>query len=317
MTAVGLPGEHLGLRIDRAWHVVAAKLAVTPLVASPALHDQLLLKLETWQPTGSFKVRGALAALAQATNTQGTVTASTGNHALGIAYAADRLGVPATVVVPASASPAKLGALRRFPATVVVHGDSYEAAEQHAQALARQGLCYLSPSNDPDVIAGQATVGIELLSQLCGSFTVVCGVGGGGLAAGLGLAASRAGRMTVIGVEAAASPAVSTAIRAGKVVPVEVGQTLADGLAGNLEPGSVTVDLIRDHVDSLVSVTEEEIANGIRYLAREHGLISEGAGAAPVAAILAGKIPISGRTVAVISGRNIAPSLLAQVLLNG
>jgi threonine dehydratase len=302
-------------RLDRAWEIVAAALPATPLVASPALGDGLLLKLETFQPTGSFKVRGALAALSEAGTSHGVVTASTGNHALGVAYAAYRLGIPATVVVPASASPAKLATLRRFPATVMVHGDSYEQAELHARSLARNGLRYLSASSAPGVIAGQATAGIELLTQLPGTFTVACGVGGGGLAAGLGLAASRTSRMTIIGVEAAASPAMSTALRAGQVTRVEVRNTLADGLAGNLEPGSITVDLIRQHVRSLVSVTEEEIANGIRYLAREHGLIAEGAGAVPVAAVLAGKIPVSGQTVAVLTGRNIAAQTLAHVLL--
>lgn len=311
------PGWPAEVGFERAWRVVSAQLAATPLVASPLLGDGVSIKLETWQPTGSFKVRGALAALSQVGESPGIVTASTGNHALGIAFAADRLGVRATVVVPASASPAKLEALRRFPANVIVHGDSYEAAEQHARALAETGLRYLSAYNDPDVIAGQATIGTELLSQLQGSITVVCSVGAGGLAAGLGLAASRSGRMTVIGVEAAASPAVSTAVRAGHVVGIEVGHTLADGLAGNLEPGSITVDLIRQHVHSLISVTDEQIAAGMRYLAREHGLIAEGAGAAPVAAILAGEVPLSGQAVAVISGRNIAPQTLAQVLLGG
>jgi threonine dehydratase len=198
-----------------------------------------------------------------------------------------------------------------------VHGDSYEDAEQHAVSLAGNGLRYLSASGDPRVIAGQATIGSELLTQLTGAFTVVCGVGGGGLASGLGLAASRAGAMTVIGVEAAASPAMSTALRAGKVIPVKVGDTLADGLAGNLEPGTVTVGLIRKHLDGLVPVTEEQIADAICYLAREHGLIAEGAGAAPVAAMLAGTVPVAGQTVAVISGRNITLQALAQVLQAG
>ncbi len=316
MTIAGITGERWGPRLDRAWQVITAHLAVTPLMASPALGDGLMLKLETWQPTGSFKVRGALAALSVGGNTRGVVTASTGNHALGVAWAACRLGLPATVVVPASASPAKLAALRQFPATVVAHGDSYEHAEQHARSLAEDGLRYLSASSDPDVIAGQATVSTELLAQLSGNITVACGVGGGGLASGLGLAATRSGRMTIIGVEAAASPAMSAALRAGQVTTVDVGHTLADGLAGNLESGSVTVDLVREHVHSLVSVTEEQIATGIRYLAREHGVIAEGAGAAPVAAILAGQISISGQTVAIISGRNIAAQTLAEVLLN-
>ena len=278
MTIAGPAGERWAPRLDRAQEVIAAHLAATPLVASPALGDGLLLKLETWQPTGLFKLRGALAALSAAGNTRGVVTASTGNHALGVAWAARRLGVPATVVVPASASPAKLAALRQVPATVISHGDSYEHAEQHARSLAEDGLRYLSACSDPDVIAGEATAGTELLAQLPGTITVACGVGGGGLASGLALAASRSRRTTIIGVEAAASPAMSAAISAGQVTPVQVRPTLADGLAGNLEPGSRTVDLIQEHVHSLVSVTEEQIASGIRYLAREHGLIAEGAG---------------------------------------
>ena len=301
-------------RLDRARDVIAAALPPTPLIASPGLGQGVHLKLESFQPTGAFKVRGALAALSAAGSGRQVVTASTGNHALGVAWAAHRLGVPATIVVPASASPAKLAALQQLPATVIVHGDSYDDAEQHALSLAGNGLRYLSASGDPDVIAGQATIGAELLTQLSGTFTVVCGVGGGGLASGLGLAASRAGTMTVLGVEAAVSPAMSTALRAGKVIPVEVGDTLADGLAGNLEPGTVTVDLIREHLAGLVAVTEKQIAGAIRYLAREHGLIAEGSGAAPIAAILAGTIPAADQTVAIISGRNISLRTLAQVL---
>jgi hypothetical protein len=180
------------------------------------------------------------------------VTASTGNHALAVAWAARRLAHRATVVVPASTSPVKLAALRQFPAIVIVHGHSYEHAEQHAGSLAEDGPRYLSASCDPDLIA------------LPGRITLACGVGGGGLAFGLGLAATRSGRMTIIEVEAAASPAMSTALRTGQVTTVDVGNTLADGLAGNLEPGSTTVDLIRQHVHSLVSVTEDQIAAGIR-----------------------------------------------------
>jgi threonine dehydratase len=302
-----------GADLDRAWRVVSAQLEPTPLLASRALGDGIQLKLETWQPTGAFKVRGALAALSRESPAgAGVVTASTGNHALGVAFAADRLGVPATVVVPENASPAKLAALGRFRARVVTHGDSYDAAERHALDLAQAGPRFLSSCNDPDVIAGQATIGTELLAQVPGPVTVICGVGGGGLAAGLGLAAARGGRMTVVGVESDASLAVSTAIRAGRVTPVEVRPSLADGLAGNLEPGSVTPGLIREHLQPLISVTDEQIADAIRFLVREHGLVAEGAGAVPVAALLAGKIP--GPAVAVISGRNIAPQTLARLL---
>jgi len=310
----GWPASEWAARLDRAREVIAAALPPTPVIASPGLGEGVHLKPDSFQPTGSFKVRGALAALSAAGSGHGVVTASTGNHALGVAWAAHRLGIPATLVVPASTSPAKLAALQRLPATVIVHGGSYEDADQHARARAGNDLRYLSSSSDPDVIAGQATIGSELLAQLPGTFTVVCGVGGGGLASGLGLAASRADPMSVIGVEAAASPAMSTALRAGTVIPVNVADTLADGLAGNLEPGAISVGLIREHLDGLVPVTEEQIADAIRYLAREHGLVAEGAGAAPVAAILAGTIPVAGQAVAIISGRNITLQALAQVL---
>ncbi len=312
MTATSMTdwAGHLG----RARETVAAALPATPLVPSPGLGARVLLKLESFQPTGSFKVRGALAALSAAGGGDGVVTASSGNHALGVAWAAQRLGFPATVVVPVTASPAKLASLRQFPATVITHGNSYDEAEQHALSLATDSVRYLSASSNPDVIAGQATIGTELLDQIAGEFTVVCGIGGGAMASGLGLTGSASGRMSVIGVEAAASLAMSTAVRAGKVVAVEVHESLADGLTGNLEPGTMTIDLISRHVSRLVCVTEDQIASAIRYLAREHGLIAEGSGAAPVAAILAGAIPVTGQAVAVISGRNIAFQALSRVL---
>ena len=300
--------------LERAREVVAAALPVTPLVESQGIGERVLFKLESFQPTGSFKVRGALAALTAAGDDSGVVTASSGNHALGVAWAAQRLGKPATVVVPVTTSAAKLASLRRFDVTVVIHGESYEQAERHARSLATDGLRYLSATSSPDVIAGQATIGAELLEQVDGPFTVVCGVGGGALASGLGMIGGQSGRMKVIGVEAAASLAMSTAVSAGQVVPVEVGETLADGLAGNLEPGVITVDLITEHVTQLVSVTEAQIAEAIRYLVREHGVIAEGSGAASVAAILAGAVPSGGQTVAIITGRNMTFEALTAVL---
>lgn len=304
-------------RLARARAVVAAALAPTPLIASPGLGDGVFLKLEGFQPTGAFKVRGALAALSALESdgiSSGVVTASSGNHALGVAWAAQRLGIPATVVVPTTASPAKLASLRQFPASVIEYGASYDVAEKHATSLATGGVRYLSASSNLDVIAGQATIGAELLDQLTGEFTVVCGIGGGAMASGLGLTGSASGRMAVIGVEAAASLAMATAVRAGHVVPVEVHDSLADGLIGNLEPGTITVDLISTYVSQLVSVTEDQIIDAIRYLARAHGLIVEGSGAATVAAIMSGTAAGTGQTVAVLSGRNIALANLAGLL---
>src|SRR4051794_1103037 len=265
--------------LDAAAAVVAARLAPTPLVPAPALGADAHLKLETLQPTGSFKVRGALAALAGAGPGARVVTASAGNHGLGVAWAAAALGVHATVVVPETASTAKLAALDALPVDVVRHGRSYDEAEAHALALAAEGARYVSPYNDADVISGQATLGRELDAQLPAGapVTVVCAVGGGGLASGLGLwAASRPGA-GVAGDEAARTPPFPAALAAGAIAPIEPGETLADGLGGNLEPGSVTFPLVRDHVASLAAVSEPEIEEAIRFLARAHGVVAEGA----------------------------------------
>ena len=230
-------------------------------------------------------------------------------------WAARRLGVEATVVCPETTSPAKLEALGRSEINLVLHGTSADEAEAHALALAASGMRYVSAYNDPDVIAGQGTLVAELGARDGAPFTIVTPVGGGGLAAGVGLAASGLGEARVVGVQGEASHAMRAALDAGRIVPVDERPSLADGLAGNLEPGSVTFELVRRHVDDVVLVTEDEIAAAIRFLASEQGLVVEGAGAAGVAALIAGRIGArAGRTVIVATGRNIAPALLARVL---
>ncbi|MQA01308.1 MAG: pyridoxal-phosphate dependent enzyme [Streptosporangiales bacterium] len=279
---------------------------------------ELLLKLETCQPTGAFKVRGALNALSNLPADTPVVTASAGNAGLGVAYAAGRLGRTATIVVPGTAAAPKVAALRRLGAELVQVGTSYDEAEARALELVDEtGAYYLSSYNDPLVIAGQGTIGHELDAQLSGPLTVVCGLGGGGLASGLGLWASTRADVRVVGVEAAASTAMSATVAAGHDVQVTVGETLADGLEGNLERGSVTVGLVAEHVHSMVTVTEEELRSALRHLATERGVVAEGAAAAPVAAVLAGKVPGHGTTVAVVSGRNIAMPVYASILAEG
>jgi threonine dehydratase len=282
------------------------------------------LKLETLQPTGSFKVRGALATASRIEPGGRIMAVSAGNHALGIAHASTVLGVPATVVLAETASPAKLAALRRYPIEVITHGATYDEAEEHALRLADAadgGMSFVSGYNDPKVIAGQSTVLDEIIDELPDRpLTVVVPVGGGGLLAGICLrAAERATTdvpIRIVGVEAAASRAASSAVAAGKTVEVEVGDTIADGLAGNLEPGSITVEIISRCAPRLVTVSEDEIHAGIRFLAASHGLVAEGAGAAATAAILAGKVPEhDGSTlVALVTGRNIALPRLAAIL---
>ncbi|WP_218004962.1 threonine ammonia-lyase [Actinomadura macra] len=301
--------------LERAWRTVSAELPPTPLVAS-ALAPGALLKLETFQPTGSFKVRGALAALGALPDGEPAVTASAGNHGLGMGFAASRLGHGAgvTVVVPTRASQAKVDKIAAFPVRLVEWGATYEDAEAHAMGLPGR---YVSAYNDPDVIAGQGTIGRELDAQVDGPLTVVAPVGGGGLVAGLCLWArlhgGERGGVRVVGVESSQSRGVSAAVAAGRIVEVPVGDTIADGLSGNLEAGSVTPAALGDTA-RLTAVTDAEIRAALRWLFREHGLVAEGSGAAGVAAVLAGKVEVEGRLAVVLSGRNITVPTYAHAL---
>ena len=254
------------------------------------------LKLESLQPTGSFKVRGALNALLQ--TDEPVVTASAGNFGLGVAWAAQLLGRRATVVVAETASPAKIEALRRCDVELVIRGADYDEAERHALSLPGR---YVSPYNDADVIAGAGTIALELPAD---TKTIVVPIGGGGLASGIRLATDA----RVVGVVPAAFPAMRVALEHGQVVAIDGEPTVADALHGNIEPGSVTVDLLRG-IDVL-EVTEVQIEVAMRFLAREHGLVAEGAGAAAVAAGIEG-------AVAIVSGRNLTLETFARVLQGG
>ncbi|QKW37394.1 pyridoxal-phosphate dependent enzyme [Actinomadura sp. NAK00032] len=296
--AVRAPGPD---DLDRAWRAVSAALEPTPLVPSPGLAPGALLKLETCQPTGSFKVRGALAAVAALPDGAPAVTASAGNHGLGMGHAAAKAGADVTVVVSTRASRIKVEKIAAFPVRLVEHGLTYDQAEAHALTLPGR---FVSPYNDPDVIAGQGTIGRELDAQAAGPLTVVAPVGGGGLLAGLCLWARERGDVRVVGVESAVSRGVSASVAAGRTVEVPVGETFADGLPGNLEPGCVTPEVIGDTA-ALTAVTDDQIRTALRWLLREHGLVAEGAGAAGVAAVLAGEVAVEGRLAVVVSGRNI------------
>lgn len=295
--------------LERAWRDVHSVLTPTPVLPSTLAPDALL-KLETFQPTGSFKVRGALAALAAMPGGQRAVTASAGNHGLALAYAASLTGVDATVVVAETASPAKVAKIQAYPVELVQHGTLYDHAERHALSLPGH---YVSPYNDPHVIAGQATIGRELDAQAEGPLTVVAALGGGGLASGLSLWARERGDVKVVAVESSVSRAVSAAVQAGRIEEVEIGSTIADGVTGNLEPGSVTPGLLSGHAE-LTAVTDAEIHAAMRWLFTEHGLVVEGAGACGVAAVLAGKVDIVGRLVVVLSGRNITVQNYTEAL---
>jgi threonine dehydratase len=314
---VELPGP---AHREAAWEAVRRFLAVTPVVGAPQLGPSVSLKLETLQPTGSFKVRGGLAAVS-ATLAQdpgrAVVASSAGNHGLGLAYASAKLGATVTVVVPTGASAAKVSALQQFDVRLVLHGEGYREAETHALALATQdGSRYVSPYNDPDVISGQSTVARELLEQVPQIGTVVVPCGGGGLLAGVTLALEGTG-VRVVGIESEASPSMSTALAAGAIVPIEVEPTVADGLAGNLEPGAVTVGVALSHGVNVLTVSEADIRSAMAFASAKMGLVLEGAGAVGVAALRAGIVtpdPEGKETVVLLTGRNVAPKLLSEVL---
>lgn len=316
--------------LRKAADLVHRYLAPTPVVAAPALGEGVVLKLESMQPTGSFKARGALVAVSAAMDRHPgapLIAASAGNHGLGVAYAASTLGVDATVVVAETASPAKVASLEQFAVTLVRHGRSYDEAERFALELAetRDGH-YLSPYNDADVIAGQASIAGELLEQVPGLAAVVVPVGGGGLVSGVALALSAAGgAVQVFGVEPEVSPAMSTALAAARSAAAgmvtghldKTGrcETFADGLAGSLEPGSVTVEICRRHRVDMSTVGEGELARAVRTLAFELGLVAEGAGAAAVAAVRSGRLDLPEGPVAVLlTGRNIAADLYRTII---
>jgi threonine dehydratase len=278
------------------------------------------LKLESVQPGGSFKIRGALNALsvlrAEQPAVTTIVTASAGNHGAAMAIAASQLGLRLRVHLSTAAPDAKRGALLAYGAELV-NAPGYDEAETGARADAAQsGAPYISPYNHPDVIAGAGTVALEMLEDEPSLTAIVVPLGGGGLLAGAALAARGHTRtVRMIGAEAEGSPVFTTALAAGAITPIVVTDTLADGLAGNLEPGSQTFALVRDHVDAVAVVAESSLETAMRGLLYRERLVTEGAGAAAVAALLQGGLGLDGGPVGVmITGRNIDASTLRRIL---
>jgi threonine dehydratase len=312
-------------KIAMARRLIAGEIYQTPLERSNWLSEacgaETFLKLECYQPTGSFKVRGASAAVRSLDSAQkraGVITASAGNHGLGLAYAASRAGIGATVVVPEYASSAKLQALKRFPIEVRVGGPTYDDAERTALEVASaSGAYYISPYNHPHVIAGQGTIGLEMLEAPEPPDVVLIPVGGGGLISGVGSAIKHHRPSTrIVAVQAANSPAMAEALRAGELVSIAFIHSLADGLQANIEPGSITFDIAREVIDDVVLISEEEMVQAIRLTFAELHVAIEASAAVGIAALLSGKVSeIAGKRVAVVlTGRNIAPDTLASML---
>ena len=306
---------------------IASGVIVTPCQESIPLSEisgaHVFCKLDNFQRTGSFKERGArnaLLRLRSAARTRGVVAASAGNHALGLAYHGKLLGIPVTVVMPDYAPLIKITTCERLGARVQIRGKDFAEARAVADELvAAEGLTYIHGFDDPDIIAGQGTLGLELLEQAPRLDAIVCPIGGGGLIAGIGVAVKALKpRIKLIGVESAATGNFAAALRAGKPVRVARRATLADGLA-TLTMGHNAFALARRHVDEVVTVGEDAIALAILRTLELEKTVVEGAAAVPLAALLAGKLPqFTGKRIAlVVGGGNIDPAILSRVIEKG
>ena len=285
---------------------------------SAELGREVFFKLECFQTTGSFKLRGAmskLSALNEDERARGVLTVSAGNHGLAVAHCSEVLGLETTVVVPESASRAKVSSIGRYPVTLIERGASYDDAERAARELEREsGATFVSPYNDREVIAGQGTIGIEILEDLRDIDAVVVPVGGGGLLAGLAIAVKALNpRVKVYGAEPLTSPTMTAALEAGRIVEIEEQPTIADGCAGNIEPGSITFPIIQRLVDGVILVSEEAIRNAISRVAKEDHLMIEGSAAVSVAA-LKDDVLDQMSIAAIVTGRNMSLDLFAEVI---
>jgi threonine dehydratase len=296
---------------------LGTRLPRTPLLPSSWLSSiadgNVFLKIESLNLTNSFKIRGALNAalrLSEGIDTQPPtiVSASAGNHGRAIALAAEELGLACVVFTPATAPEAKQNAIRRHGAVLHSECEDYDAAEKQAKEFAEaEGGVYISPYNHPDVIAGAGTIGLEIVETMPSFDVIVIPLGGGGLASGVGLAVKAAApQATIVGVEVEASSPFTLSLEAGRITEITPRPSLADGLVGNLEPGAMTFTIVKQVVDYVVTISEDELARAMKGLATEERLIVEGAGAAAVAAIMAGKASAPGqRVVAMVTGGNV------------
>ena len=311
--------------LEAARHSLAGVAVRTPTIGCEDLADAagmpVALKAECLQVTGSFKLRGALHKVAAlgARARAGLVAASAGNHARAVAQAALVRGLPCEVFMPRDASVSKVASVERLHAHVRLDGSSVEEALELAREWSREtGAALVHPFDDIDVIAGQGTLGMELLEEVPDLARVVVPVGGGGLASGIGIALRRAkANVELVGVQAAACAPYLQALEgpvAADEFEAHVGATIADGIAIR-RPGSLTLPLLRTLLDGLQTVTEDEIAAAMVFLAESAKLVSEGAGAVAVAVLMSGRLPpVDGTTVAVLSGGNVDSGLLAGLL---
>jgi len=307
-----------------ARETIASLVRRTPAVASSALSKEpgstVVLKLENLQVTGSFKVRGAantVLNLSDRERAAGIITVSSGNHGRAVSYVANVLGIPAVVCIPDSVPAIKRKAIESLGGKVRIGGPTYDEAAALAETLMNErGMTMVHPFDDPNVIEGQGTIGLELLEDLPEIDTVLVPLSGGGLLSGIALALKATNpSIRTIGITMERGPAMIESLQAGRVVEIQEEATLADALAGGLGPSNAyTYKMIQEYVDETILVSEREIAEAMTFALEEHGSVVEGGGAVGIAALLAGKTSQLGRNVAiVISGGNVDLALLQQV----
>ena len=312
-------------QIRAAQAALASVIDPTPLTCERILGERfgvpIWLKCENLQRTGSFKIRGAywkLRRLLDEGRPAGVIAASAGNHAQGVAFAAREVGLPACLVMPETAPLAKVAATQSYGAEVVLAGATYDEARETAERIAQdRGYSYVPAFDDPAIIAGQGTIGLEVVAALPEVEQIVVPVGGGGLISGIALAAkSYLPAIRVIGVQAEAAPSAAQSWRAGRPIAVDSRPTLADGLAVK-SPGRITWPLIERLVDDFATVSEARISEAIVWLIERTKLIAEGAGATPLAALLSGAVVPTGPTILILSGGNVDLTLLDRIVQHG
>lgn len=312
--------------IEAARHRIRDSIYCSPFAHSRTLSErlgsQLYLKLENLQMTGSFKERGAcnrLELLTAAERQQGVITASAGNHAQGVAFHARRLGFPATIVMPLATALVKVSATRELGAKVVLHGANFDEAQTEARRLeAEHGATFVHPFDDFAVMAGQGTIGLELLEQNPYLDAVLVPIGGGGLASGIAVALKETNpKIRVYGVESAAVASMSTARQMGGPVEVDSRHSIADGIAVR-RVGERCYAVCAKYLDDVITVEEEAVAEAVLLLLEREKTVAEGAGAAALAGVMSGKLPLAGKRVGVvISGGNIDVNLISRVIDRG
>jgi threonine dehydratase len=313
--------------ILRAQEVLSGTIRKTPLQTSRTFSDltgtNLFLKLECLQVTGSFKARGAFVKISSLSDKRaghGVIAASAGNHAQGVAYAAALKNIPCTIVMPQNASPAKVAATRSYGAKVVRRGGDYDDAWAAAQEIAKtDNTTIVHAFDDPEIIAGQGTIGLELLEDLPDLDRVYLPIGGGGLAAGIAIAIkSRKPNIKIIGVESNAFPAMKESVAKGSIQPTKRGYSIADGIAVK-KPGELTHKIISNYLDDIVLIDDVSIVKTMFLLMERAKLVVEPAGAASLAYLLSNGGPISSKdkVVAILSGGNVDMYLLGQVVAKG